>query len=138
MERILKSIWVITVTVWLAGCAHNSVTQSTKSTPVIHVVLLQFKPEVTPQQIDQTIEQSIRQLRRIDGVISVEAGAKVRDDRPVHIKDYQAGILVRLQDAAVLDRYGSDPIHQAFLQQHQALFAKIQVLDFASTALAEP
>lgn len=118
---------------WLAsGCAHKSVTQSTVSPSVLHVVLVQFKPGVTQDQMNTVLDQSIARLRTIPGVLAVEAGMKVRDDRPVHIRDYDVGILVRLQDSATIDSYGAHPLHQSFLQEFQPLFAQVKVIDFTA------
>jgi len=96
------------------------------------VVLVQFKPGVTQDQMNAMLEQSMARLRSIPGVLTVEAGMKVRDDRPVHIRDYEVGILVRLQDSAVIDPYGAHPLHQSFLQEFQPLFAQVKVIDFAA------
>ena len=138
MQAMRWGVRLLVLMVLSGGCFAQSVTQSTLPGSVLHVVLLQFKPEVTAGQINQTIEQSILQLRQIPGVIAVDAGLKLRDDRPVHIKDFQVGIMVRLSDPAALDAYAGHGLHKAFLQQHQALFSKIQVIDFSSAAPAAP
>lgn len=127
----------LSVMAWLlTGCVHaGSVTQIDE---VVHVVLIQFKPEVTAQQREQVIRASLERLKHIPGVVSVAAGPKVRDDRPVHIRDYDVGILVVLESAPALDRYGPHPLHQAFVQEFQPLFARLQVVDFAGQGDSAP
>jgi hypothetical protein len=120
----------------LSACAGQVVTESTVSPPVLHVVLLQFKPEVSADQRTRALEQSIARLQAIPGVLAVDAGPKVRDDRPIHVRDYHGAILVRLADEAALDGYGPHPLHQAFLQEFQPLFDSVRVIDFAALPLA--
>lgn len=123
--------------VWLlVGCMHSGGVTGTDA--VVHVVLIQFKPEVTGQQREQVINASLERLKDIPGVVSVAAGPKVRDDRPVHIRDYDVGILVVLDSVAALDRYGPHPLHQAFVQEFQPLFARLQVVDFAPRGDSAP
>lgn len=135
MRRMMRTL-ALGGLILLGGCAGKIVTESAVSPPVLHVVLLQFKPEVPADQRIRALEQSIARLQAIPGVLGVEAGPKVRDDRPIHIRDYHGAILVRLQDAAALDVYGPHPLHQAFLQEFQPLFASVRVIDFAALPLA--
>ena len=130
MKRCLVSVAMVC---WLAvaGCAASRV-EGPAGPQVLHVVLLQFKPEVPADQQARALEQSIARLRAIPGVRAVEAGPKVRDDRPIHIRDYHGAILVRLTDESALDGYGPHPLHQAFLQEFQPLFASVRVIDFAA------
>lgn len=131
MRRMMRTL-ALGGLILLGGCIRQNVTESTVSPPVLHVVLLQFKPDVPADQRTRALEQSIARLRAIPGVLAVDAGAKVRDDRPIHIRDYHGAILVRLQDESALDGYGPHPLHQAFLQEFQPLFASVRVIDFAA------
>lgn len=128
-DKWFNFIGLLLLTWLLAGCAQTG--GVTRTHEVVHVVLIQFKPEVTAQQRGQVINASLDRLKMIPGVVSVTAGPKVRDDRPVHIRDYDVGILVVLDSVTALDRYGPHPLHQAFVQEFQPLFARLQVVDFA-------
>lgn len=134
--RCIKSGWLMLLLL-LGGCVSGP-----ESTPepagVIHVVLLQFKAGVTPAQQHQVMRDSLNRLNAIPGVQAVVVGPKVRADRPVHIKDFDVGILVRLESLGALDRYGPHPAHQAFVSAHQPLFERIQVIDFAAMPGATP
>ncbi len=135
MRRMMRTL-ALGGLILLSACAGQVVTESTVSPPVLHVVLLQFKPEVSADQRTRALEQSIARLQAIPGVLAVDAGPKVRDDRPIHVRDYHGAILVRLADEAALDGYGPHPLHQAFLQEFQPLFDSVRVIDFAALPLA--
>ena len=135
-NRFIRSCGLILLMLWLAGCASQPAPG--QASGVIHVVLLQFKADVTPQQRQALIRNSLQRLVAIPGVMAVEAGMKVRADRPVHFKDYDVGILVRLSSVEALDAYGPHPLHQAFVAEHMPLIARMQVIDFASEPLNPP
>lgn len=128
MTRILI-LWGL---ILVGGCAGKPEVKSAVTPPVLHVVLVQFKAGVSAPQRARTLAQSITHLRAIPGVLGVDAGLKARDDRPIHIRDYDGAILVRLANEAALDSYGPHPAHQAFLQVYGPLFAQVRVIDFAA------
>ncbi len=98
--------------------------------PVHHVVLVELKPNVRPEEIEQIIEDNRRLISKIPGVLEVSLGPKARGDREVHIKDYHLGLYVKLSQNTDLDIYGPHPNHQEFLARHGSKIASIRVMDF--------
>ena len=76
---------------------------------------------------------SVKLLKDIPGVLDVTTGIKLRDDRPVHLRDYDIVIHVRLDSAASLDAYAGHPLHKEFLARHGASIARYQVLDYVES-----
>ncbi|MCT7986042.1 Dabb family protein [Laspinema sp. A4] len=110
--------------------ASNPKPPSPSEPPVHHIVLIKLQPDVTPEEIEQTIEDNRRLISAIPGVLEVSLGPKARDDRDVHLKDYNLGLYVKLSQNADLDIYGPHPNHQEFLRRNRAKIANIQVIDF--------
>lgn len=98
--------------------------------PVNHIVLFDLKPTVTPEEVEEIAIDSERLLSEIPGVLEVEVGTKARDDRDIHIKDYDLAVYVKLSQNSDLEVYSPHPNHQELLQKHRAKFDKIQVIDF--------
>jgi hypothetical protein len=104
--------------------------RSSDPKPVHHIVLVELHPEITPEEIDQIIEDNRRLIGEIPGVLEVSLGPKAREDRAVHLKDYDLGLYVKLSQNADLDIYGPHPNHQEFLARHGSKIANIRVIDF--------
>lgn len=97
-----------------------------------HLVLVSFTASSTAEQRQQVIDDSYALLGQIPGVKSVSAGFKARDERPVHVKDFDVGIYVLLESPGVLDQYSEHPLHRELLQRHGTSIASIKVVDFFS------
>jgi hypothetical protein len=110
--------------------ASNPEPPSSSQPPVHHLVLIQLQPDVTPEEIEQTIEDHQRLISAIPGVLEVSLGPQARDDREVHLNDYDLGLYVKLSKNADLDIYGPHPNHQEFLTRHRSKIANIRVIDF--------
>ncbi|AFY83535.1 Dabb family protein [Oscillatoria acuminata] len=110
--------------------ASNPEPPSPSEPPVHHIVLIKLQPDVTPEEIEQTIEDNRRLISAIPGVLEVSLGPKARDDREVHLKDYDLGLYVKLSNNADLDIYGPHPNHQEFLARNRSKIANIRVIDF--------
>jgi hypothetical protein len=102
----------------------------TNEKSVHHIVLFELPDSTTPEAIASIIDDGVALLSQIPGVINVELGLKAREDRDVHIKNYQLGLYVHLQSNGDLDVYSPHPNHQEFLARHKAKWTKVQVLDF--------
>jgi hypothetical protein len=101
------------------------------STPrLLHVVLFSLAPDAPPGERTALVAESKRVLAAIPGVEDVRAGAKALDDRDVHVKDYDVGLVVRLTDRAALDVYALHPDHRALVEKHRPYLAKMRVIDF--------
>ena len=75
-----------------------------------------MRTDVVPQMLPSGTSQDTAALR-IPGVEAVWVGPKGLDDRPLHIKDYDVALCVRLKSLADLKTYAAHP-------QHQELVAK--------------
>ncbi|RLU01010.1 MAG: Dabb family protein [Ketobacter sp.] len=100
--------------------------------PLHHLVLVSFTENSTAQQRQQVIDDSLSLLREIPGVETVAAGRKAASDRPVHIKDYDVAIYVRLSNEKALANYSSHPKHLQLLQRNKPAIGAIKVIDFLS------
>ncbi|MBP0000617.1 MAG: Dabb family protein [Cyanobacteria bacterium SID2] len=105
------------------------------SSIVRHIVLVDLKPEVSQAEIDELVEVGLYQLQKIPGVLTLEFGETARDDRPVHIGDYDLAIYMEFENLADLDRYRSHPVHEDFVADYQHLWDGIRVLDFYGQSL---
>lgn len=104
--------------------------QESGALPLHHVVLVSFTEQSTAQQRQQVINDSLIMLSEIPGVEYVTAGKKAATDRPVHVKDYDVGIYVRLKDADALAAYSVHPKHVQMLKQNKPAIGSIKVIDF--------
>jgi hypothetical protein len=108
--------------------------QNRGTAPIYHIVLVDLIDTVTEAEIEALIADGEHSISSIPGVCSVDIGLKLRDDRDVHIGDYDLAVYVQLGYAAALDAYGSHPNHQAFLERQRHLWSSIRVIDFSGSA----
>jgi hypothetical protein len=108
-------------------------TQDTEKAPIYHIVLVDLIDTATEAEIEALIADGEAAIASIPGVLAVDIGLKLRDDRDVHIRDYDLAVYVQLDSAAALDAYGPHPNHQAFLERQRHLWSSIRVIDFAGS-----
>ena len=97
---------------------------------VHHVVLINLKDGVTPKQVEEMITVGKALLSKIPGVLEVSFGKKAREDRPVHIKDYDLAIYVKWENNGTGNVYGPHILHQTLLKLYGPLFAGMRIIDF--------
>ena len=97
---------------------------------VHHIVLLDLKDDVTPEQIEEMITVGEALLSDIPGVLEVSMNTKAREDRDVHIKDYDVALYVKWETNETGDVYAPHVLHQTFLKLYKSLFAGVKVIDF--------
>lgn len=105
--------------------------------PIYHIVLVDLIDTATDAEIEALIADGEASIASIPGVLAVDIGLKVRDDRDVHIRDYDLGVYVKL-DSTALDTYGAHPNHQAFIERQRHLWSSIRVIDFSGSAPSTP
>jgi hypothetical protein len=76
---------------------------------ILHVVLLQPKPEVTLEEMQTALEQVRALQQKIPGIIDVQAGENVNSSNH---KGYTYGFVMRFVDEAHLRAYAPHPDHQ--------------------------
>ena len=124
MKWALLGFVFFTTTVWAQPAVD--------SLPLHHLVLVSFTESSTAEQRQQVVDDSLTLLQQIPGVETVAAGRKARADRPVHIKDYDVAIYVRLSNEKALANYSSHPKHLQLLQRNKPAIGAIKVIDFLS------
>ena len=97
---------------------------------VHHVVLLNVKDGVTAKQIEEMTIVGKALLSKSPGVLEVSFGKKAREDRPVHIKDYDLGIYVKWENNETGNVYGPHILHQTLLKLYGPLFSGMRIIDF--------
>ena len=97
---------------------------------VHHVVLFDLKDDVTPEQIDESIALGEVLISQIPGVEYVSIGKKAKDDRAIHVKDYDIAAYVRWENLETGKVYGPHLLHQTFLKLYKSQWAGVRVIDF--------
>lgn len=97
---------------------------------VHHIVLFELATTTSVVDTQAIIDDGIELLSQIPGVLKVDLGLKAREDREVHIRNYQLALYVYLESNAALDIYAPHPYHQEFLARHKTKWTQVQVLDF--------
>jgi hypothetical protein len=99
------------------------------SAPLVHVVLFDLAPDATPADAQALADDSHRLLPGIPGVEAVWTGPKALDDRPLHFKDYDVAMCVRLKSLADLRVYSAHPQHRELVDKWKTR-ATWRVADF--------
>jgi len=97
---------------------------------VYHVVLFDMKDNVTPKQVEEMITVAKALLSQIPGVLEVSIGKKAREDRAIHIKDYDVGLYVKWEKLETGKVYAPHILHQTLLKLYKAQWAGVKVIDF--------
>ena len=95
-----------------------------------HIVLFELADSTSEAETQTIIDDGIELLSQIPGVLKVDLGLKARENRDVHIKNYQLALYVQLESEAALDVYSPHEHHQEFLVRHKTKWTKVQVVDF--------
>jgi len=123
MKKFLMAIILITTILF-------SVSAFAGEPNVHHVVLCNLKDGVTPKQVEEMITVGKALLSKIPGVLEVSFGKKAREDRPVHIKDYDLAIYVKWENNETGNIYGPHILHQTLLKLYGPLVAGWRIIDF--------
>lgn len=97
---------------------------------VYHVVLLNLKEGVTPEQTEEMITVCKALLSQIPGVLEVSLGKKALDNRDVHIKDYDMALCVKWEAVETGEVYGPHILHKSFLKLYGPLVSGMKIIDF--------
>ena len=96
---------------------------------VHHVVLIDLKDDVTPEQVEELITVGEALISHIPGVLEVSINKKARDDRDIHIKDYDLVLYVKWESLETGKVYGPHILHQSFLKLYGPLVASLKIID---------
>ena len=125
----MRKIWILTLLALLALLAFPA-SAICQDPTVHHIVLFDLKDDVTEAQMNDMISKGEELLAQIPGVLDVSIGYLAREDRAVHIKDYDLAMYVLWENNGVGDVYAPHEHHQAYLAQFKPLVERIQVIDF--------
>jgi len=81
---------------------------------VEHLVILKFKEDSTPEQIDAFVEKARGLKDKIEGVVDLSVGANYTD----RSQGFTHGVCVRFTDKAALEHYLPHPDHQEVVQNY--------------------
>ena len=95
-----------------------------------HLVLLKFKSEASPMQVDTTVQAFAALPAQIDAVKALEWGTDVSPEGLA--KGFTHSFLLSFADAAGRDTYLPHPAHQAFVARLQPVLADVLVIDYES------
>ncbi|NIO07352.1 MAG: Dabb family protein [Deltaproteobacteria bacterium] len=95
-----------------------------------HLVLVDLKDDVTPEQVEEFITVSKALLLQIPGVLEASIGKKALENRDIHIKDYDVALYVKWENIETGKVYGSHILHQTLLKLYKSLFAGLKIIDF--------
>jgi quinol monooxygenase YgiN len=84
---------------------------------IIHIVLLQPKPETTPEQMDAVLAQVKALKEKIPGLLDVQAGANQHNAH----QGYTYGFVMHFVDEEHLKAYSPNPAHRAVSSQLRQL-----------------
>ncbi len=97
---------------------------------VYHVVLVDLKDGVTPEQVEEMVTVGKALISQIPGVLEVSLGEKALENRAIHIKDYDVVLCVKWENIETGKVYGPHILHQSFLKLYKQLFAGLKIIDF--------
>ena len=123
MKKFIMAIILVTTILFSASAFAGE--------PVVHhIALIKLKDGVTPQQVEEMITVGKALLSKIPGVLEVSIGKKAREDRPIHIKDYDVAIYVRWENNETGNVYAPHILHQTFVKLYSPLGVNMRVIDF--------
>ncbi len=97
-----------------------------------HIVLFDLKESTSAKNKAKIVMAGETLLSEIPGVIDVQLGDKAREDREVHIKNYDLALYVQFESNADLDVYGLHKKHQEFIKIVSPMLEEdgVKVIDF--------
>ena len=100
--------------------------------PLHHVVLFDLKESTSAEDKAKIVTAGETLLSKIPGVVDVQLGDKAREDRKVHIKNYDLALYVQFESNADLDVYAPHEKHQEFIKIVSPMLEEdgIKVIDF--------
>lgn len=132
--RIKKFLICLAVSFLMAGCTihtpnHSQQDKNFLQSQIQHVVIIWLRePGNTSHR--QTLIEASQQLTEIPGVISVEGGEVITDNRSVVDSSFDVALVFRLQDKQALREYVQHPLHKKLLKEvFKPLIERYRVYD---------
>lgn len=97
--------------------------------PILHSVFFYFKPDASAENIEAQQKAILGELSKIEAVVQLWAGGPEGIERDVVDNTYGTSLHMVFADRDALQRYQTDPIHVAFLNQFKHLWTGVKVYD---------
>ena len=110
MKSILLLLFV------LLSCACTAFHATPSDLPLEHVVLVWLNKPGDPNEQAKILGVA-SELRKIPGVIAVNAGLALPSTKPVVDSSFDVGVVITLSSAAALEAYQASEIHQRVLKE---------------------
>ena len=128
MEMSNKSIetWLYLVLLWgLCSCSNSQVNNQ----PVLrHVVLLQFKDEVSIKAREQAVQNFLDLKGKIPEILNIEGGKNISDGGLS--KGFTHCFVLTFEDESDRDIYLPHPEHMRVVEENKPLLDDLLVADF--------
>ena len=100
--------------------------------PLHHIVLFALQESISAQDQAKIVTTGKTLLSAIPGVVEVQLGDKARENRKVHIKNYDLALYVQFESNADLDVYSPHENHQEFIKILSPMLEEngLKVIDF--------
>ena len=100
--------------------------------PLHHIVLFDLKESTSAKDKAKIVTAGETLLSEIPGVVDVQLGDKARENREVHIKNYDLALYIEFESNADLDVYSPHENHQEFIKIVSPMLEEngVKVIDF--------
>ena len=95
---------------------------------VRHFGVFQFKPEITPEQIDNCFAELVGMVGKIPGLLEIEHGP-YQSDEGLN-EDFTHGFIMTFDSLESRDAYLPHPIHEAVKDVVVPCLERVVVFDF--------
>lgn len=94
-----------------------------------HLVMFQFKEEVTPEQQQELALKLLAFKGKISGLMDMTAGLNETKETE-HAQGFTLGLRMTFQDKQSLEEYLPHPEHQEFLSSLDGMIENVVVMDY--------
>jgi hypothetical protein len=125
---VLRTLFITAGLLTAAGLLATASVQSPPGKVLRHIVLYKFKPEITPQQVQEVVEAFSALPRKIGGILAFEHGTNV--SRENKSEGFTHSFLVTFVDQDALDKYLMNPAHEEYVKVVRDRREKVVVFDY--------
>jgi hypothetical protein len=124
LQRSLKRVFALLITAGLIALALPVASKPARSSKIRRTILLRFKPEASPTEVQKILREVKANLAQLKGVRNIFVGAQVRSQVA-----FQYGISMDFDDEAALKAYRQDEEHRRTHNDYSHLVAEAQISD---------
>ena len=111
----------------LAGCSSQA--PQPAAAPIQHIVVIWLQDTGNQAHRNRILEAS-QQLTRIPGIVSVQGGTVIADQRPVVDSSFDLALVIGVEDREALRDYVQHPLHKKLLNEvFKPLIERYRVYD---------